>query len=111
MPISSSAKKALRVARAKTLVNRRRKEVLKTALKLVSAESLPRAFSAIDKAAKWGIIEKNKANRLKARFGKQFDSAKKAESPAPAKTAKTAKPAVKKVAKKASSKATRTKKS
>lgn len=100
MPISSSAKKALRVSRTKTQVNRRRKEILKTALKSVSAESLSKAFSAIDKAAKWGIIEKNKANRLKARFGKQFDSAKKADAEKPAKATK--KPAVKKTGSKKS---------
>jgi small subunit ribosomal protein S20 len=74
MPISKSAKKALRVSERKTEVNRRRKTVLKTAIKAASAETLSATFSVIDKAAKWGIIEKNRAARLKSRFGKQFET-------------------------------------
>lgn len=97
MPISKSAKKALRVARTKTSTNRYRKELLKAALKKADVSSV----SLIDKAAKWGIIHPNKASRLKSNLAKKLGSA-----PAAAKAAK-ATPAVKpkaKATKKASSK-------
>jgi len=95
MPISKSAKKALRVATKKTEVNRRRKTALKAALKGVSTTTIAKSFSMIDKAAKWGIIEPNKAARLKSQLAKQVGS-----TPASDKSKST--PAVKKsVAKKA----------
>lgn len=84
MPITKSAKKALRVAETKTAVNRRRKETLKAALKTASPDTISKTISVVDKAAKWGIIEPNKASRLKSRLSKQHGGT-------PAKTA-TAKP-------------------
>lgn len=104
MPISKSAKKALRVATKKTEVNRRRKVALKNALKGVSTGTIAKAFSMIDKAAKWGIIEPNKASRMKSRISKEVGSTPAAtEKSAPAKKA-AAKPkaaAPKKTTKKA----------
>ncbi len=99
MPISASAKKALRVAKTQATVNRHRKNLIKTAIKNVSAENINQAMSAIDKAAKWGIFHSNKAARLKSQLAKQFGAGlakptKKAET-------KTATPAKAKAAPKA----------
>ncbi len=81
MPITRNAKKALRVSDRKHAVNERTKKVLKegvkTVQKLVSTkswkeakDSLAKAYSAIDKAAKKGVIKKNTASRKKARLSK-----------------------------------------
>jgi small subunit ribosomal protein S20 len=74
MPITQSAKKALRQSlrrRAKNLV---KKEAYKTAIKNFkkspSAENLSRLYKALDKAAKTNVIKKNKASRLKSRISK-----------------------------------------
>jgi len=82
MPISPSAKKALRVSRRKTGFNRHRKALLKTATKQVTIEGLPQAFSLIDRAVKWNLMHKNKAARLKSRLAKTVTAA----SDTPAKT-------------------------
>ena len=102
MPISKSAKRALRNAENKASANRHRKEVLKEALKKTSEKTVNETFSAIDKAAKRHIIHPNKAARLKSRLSKKFET-KPAESkvakPAAAKKAapaKAKKPAAKK---------------
>jgi small subunit ribosomal protein S20 len=72
MAITSSAKKAHRaslkkrefnVVRAKAL-----KDSVKGAKKAMTPESLAKAFQAIDKAAKRGIIKKNTASRKKSRL-------------------------------------------
>jgi len=79
MAITSSAKKAIRSASRKRVFNLRRKDALRTTTKLVKKslaakdvagadKLIPAAFSAIDKAAKRGIIKKNTANRKKARL-------------------------------------------
>lgn len=91
MPITKSAKKALRVAKRKTSTNRHRKEVVKAAIKNAGGEGFNSAVSLIDKAAKWGIIHPNKAARLKSRLAKN-----QAELP---KTKAAAKPKAKKAVK------------
>jgi len=79
MPITSSAKKALRVSRRKRVINLVRKTALSRALKqfkkLVAEKKAAEAtafFSKlqkeIDKSAKRGIIKKNNASRKKSRF-------------------------------------------
>ncbi len=79
MPITSSAKKALRVSRRKRGVNLVRKanlaDVVKKFRKLVSekkmkeAEALmPALQKALDKSVKTGLIKKNTASRKKSRF-------------------------------------------
>ncbi len=81
MPITRSAKKALRVSDKKNAINTRTKKALKEGAKsiekLVTAKnwkdaksSLSAAYSAIDKAAKNGVIKKNTANRKKARLSR-----------------------------------------
>ena len=87
MPITSSAKKALRGSARKRVFNLRRKramkEVIKKTQKLISTgnakeagELLPQAYKAIDKAAKRGVIKKNTASRKKSRLSAQIKKAK-----------------------------------
>jgi small subunit ribosomal protein S20 len=79
MPITSSAKKALRAGDNKKVFNLRRKlemnKVVKEVRSLVAdkkvadaAKLLPKAYQALDKAAKTNLIKKNTADRKKARL-------------------------------------------
>lgn len=81
MPITSSAKKALRQSKRRHEQNLAKKEAFKAALKkmqkLVAAKqmdaavtALHEAYQKIDKAAKTGVIHKNTAARLKSRAAK-----------------------------------------
>ena len=81
MPITSSAKKALRqnIRRAKRNVTRKEtyKKIVKNFRNLIAekntaeaAKQLPAVFQALDKAAKNKVIERNKANRLKSRLSR-----------------------------------------
>jgi small subunit ribosomal protein S20 len=81
MPITSSAKKAIRVSKRKKLINDRRTKNMKEAIKKLektlkagtkeeAAKMLPAAFQAVDKAAKRGVIKKNTASRKKARLSR-----------------------------------------
>jgi ribosomal protein S20 len=109
MPIIKSAKKRVRVARKATVRNAKTKRSLKAALKLFSsatgtkkADARKLAQSNLDKAAKKGLMHKNKVARkqrqlaaaAKAAGVKNTASAKKA-APAPKKAA-AKKPAAKK---------------
>ena len=108
MPIIKSAKKRVRVARKATVRNAKTKRTLKTAIKAFLGKSTSgshsKAQSALDTAAKKGVMHKNKVARKK----RQLAAAAKKAGVKPAKAApkKTAaKPAVKKtVAKKAPAK-------
>lgn len=79
MPITTSAKKALRQTKRRTIRNLRRKEAYKKALKeirrhlaakkIAEAEAIvPRAYQALDKAAKTGVLKPNAAARRKSRL-------------------------------------------
>lgn len=72
MAITSSAKKAHRASLKKRVMNERRKSVMKDATKAakkaMTPEALAKAFQAIDKAAKRGVIKKNTAARKKSRL-------------------------------------------
>jgi small subunit ribosomal protein S20 len=81
MPITTSAKKALRASKRKRVYNLRRKNALqdetKKVRKLISAgkkdeatKMMPQVYQAIDKAAKRGVIKKNAAARVKSRITK-----------------------------------------
>jgi small subunit ribosomal protein S20 len=91
MPITTSAKKALRQNKTRHTRNVVKKEAYKKAVvdfrKLVSAKkldeaakALPVAFKALDKAAKTKVIEKNKASRLKSRLAQLINKSTKASS-------------------------------
>lgn len=79
MAITSSAKKAIRNSARKRVFNMRRmnnmrgavKEIKKLVLDKKTSEAvalLPRAYKAIDKAAKTGVIKQNTAARRKSRL-------------------------------------------
>jgi ribosomal protein S20 len=79
MPITQSAKKALRQSVTRRARNLVKKDAYKKAVKhfrdLVAEKKteeakqfLPTLYQALDKAAKGKIIEKNKADRLKSRL-------------------------------------------
>ena len=81
MPITTSAKKALRGSLVKKASNDRVKKVVKEEIKKIeklvkekknteAKKLLPTAYSIIDKAAKKGIIKKNNASRKKSRLSK-----------------------------------------
>ena len=76
MPITASAKKALRqnIPRRAMNVSKKKslKEVVKDFKKSPSAESLAKVFQTLDKSAKSGIIKKNTASRLKSRLSAVF---------------------------------------
>ena len=87
MPITKSAKKALRQSFRRRARNIRRKEefrgVTKEIKKLVAAGKmkeaealLPKAQKALDKAAKTWAIKKNAASRKKSRLAKLVRKAK-----------------------------------
>src|SRR5665213_4114219 len=119
MPIIKSAKKRVRTARKAAIRNSHTKRDLKTALKLFdktpSSKAHAEVQSYLDKAAKKGIIHKNKAARLKRRASARAKAAGVKPTKAAAKKAapKTAakKPVAKKAApaKKAAAKKTTTK--
>ena len=75
MPITKSAIKKLRADKKKAIFNKATKTKAKRAMdnfkELPSLESLSKAFSAVDKAAKKGVIKKGKANRIKSRLSKK----------------------------------------
>jgi len=74
MPITSSAKKALkqekRRARENKQTRRRYKEAIKNFLKKPGKKTLSLAYSLIDRAAKKNVIHANKAKRLKSKLAK-----------------------------------------
>jgi len=87
MPVTRTAKRALRRSHRKEIANIVYKENYKKALKsareaAVSGKTekfsalIKSAFSAIDKAAKAGIIHKSKAARLKSRLAQPAHKAK-----------------------------------
>ena len=80
MPITKSAKKSLRASEKKRERNQTQEIELEKALKKVSASNINEVVSKIDKAAKTGLIHKNKAARLKSRLTKKFGTPAKSSS-------------------------------
>ncbi|HEY4483974.1 MAG TPA: 30S ribosomal protein S20 [Candidatus Paceibacterota bacterium] len=83
MPITKSAKKALRGSAKKRVFNNARKKAMKDSVKTIkkslmvkdvkTAESkIAEAYQAIDKAVKRGVIKKNTASRKKSRLVKSI---------------------------------------
>lgn len=81
MPITSSAKKAVRNSKRKAVFNMRRRKAIRVSVKelknLISLkdskggeELLSKAYKALDKAVKTGLIKKNHASRKKSRLAK-----------------------------------------
>lgn len=74
MPISASAKKALRVSERRAVENKIMKARVKNQIKHATGETLAQAFSTIDKAAKNNVMHANKAARLKSRLAKRLSA-------------------------------------
>lgn len=81
MPITKSAKKALRQTLSRTDRNKNRKLVLRRAIRVVEkaalakdtaalAPALSTAYKLADKAVKQQVIHKNKAAHIKSRLAK-----------------------------------------
>lgn len=74
MPITKSAKKALRQSQRKAKINKtlrqRLKKIMAKTRKAKTQKELTQAYQILDRAAKKGIIHKNKAARLKSRLAK-----------------------------------------
>ena len=80
MPITDSAKKSLRVARRKKIINDVYRKKVKEATKAVTKAAkkskdeakklLSSAYKATDKAAKRGVLKKNTASRKKSLLSK-----------------------------------------
>ena len=75
--------KRVRITERRTEINRMRKSRLRTQIRaqrrLLAAKSvdaaqkeMPKTFSLVDRAAKWGIIKKNTAARYKSRLTLQL---------------------------------------
>lgn len=81
MPITPSAKKALRVSKRKYLVNQRVRSQMKTAVKKFmatpSAETLAEAYRRIDRAVKNNLLHRNTAARRKSNLSKRLDASSK----------------------------------
>ena len=84
MPITKSAKKALRGSLVKKAANDRNKKNVKESFKKIeklikekkkdeAKKVLPEFYSSIDKAAKRGVIKKNTASRKKSRVTKMIN--------------------------------------
>lgn len=84
MPITKSAKKALRQSKRRQTQNLKRAEEYKDAIgalkKLLGKKEkkealalLPKVYQKLDKATKTRVIEKNKAARLKARLAQAIN--------------------------------------
>jgi small subunit ribosomal protein S20 len=78
-----SALKRVRQIERRTVVNRRRKTLLRHTIRAIrrkmaandvtgAQELLPRTYSVIDRSAKWGIIKANTASRYKSRLANRL---------------------------------------
>ena len=74
-----SALKRVRITKRRTAINRLRKTKLRHQIRAMrrlieskdvnaAQDLLPKTFSLVDRAAKWGIIKKNTADRYKSRL-------------------------------------------
>jgi len=81
MPIIQSKKKSIRQGARRRVFNNRRKDTMKSIIKMIKGlvaekkveeakELLPKAYKAIDKAAKRGVIKPNTAARKKSQVSK-----------------------------------------
>ncbi len=110
MPVTKSAKRALRVAHRRHEENLITKDLYKKAVKSVrkavetsadnAGELFSKAQSALDTAAKSKTIHRNKAARLKSRLAKKLSTGVVAAAPKAAKKAAPKKATPKKTAKK-----------
>lgn len=76
MPVTKSAKKALKQDRRNAIFNlrikKRLREVLKTFSQKPTREGLSSAYSVLDHAVNSNVIHKNRAARIKAKLAKKL---------------------------------------
>ena len=76
MPIIKSALKKMRQDASRTARNQikqsKLKEAVKSAEKSKTEKNVSKAYQAIDKAKKAGLMHKNKASRLKSKISKKI---------------------------------------
>ena len=81
MPVTKTAKRALRGSIKKEVVNKLINQKLEIAIrnakKAKTPEKVNKAVSLADRAAKKGVIHKNKAARIKSQLSKLTSKAKK----------------------------------
>lgn len=74
MPVTKTAKRALRGSKVKKAVNdsilQKLEVAIRVAKKSLKLGDISKAFSLADRAAKKKTIHKNKAGRIKSRLGK-----------------------------------------
>lgn len=91
MPITKSAKKALRQSESRRKQNEKRKHAYRTAVKNLrkmlaqkkfdeAKSALPKVFQVLDKTAKTGVLKKNAADRLKSRLSQAINKSTKVSS-------------------------------
>ncbi len=84
MPITKSAKKALRQSEKRRLINKKNNKIVKAEIKKLqklidlnkineAKEQLKIVYKKLDKAAKTNLIKDNKASRLKSRLTKKLN--------------------------------------
>lgn len=105
MPIIKSAKKRVKTAHKAAVRNSHTKRSLRSALKVFgkspSSKNLAATQSQLDKAAKKGVIHKNKASRLKRQAAAKAKSSGSSANPAKKTATKSSKTSgAKKAAKK-----------
>lgn len=76
MPITDSAKKAIRQAARRKVINDRRRKTMRAVIKDMkatpTATALATAYQAIDKAVKRGVLHRNAAARKKSQVAKSL---------------------------------------
>ena len=84
MPVTKTAKRALRVAKRKETINKalttRLEIATRVAKKSKKEEDLRKAISLIDRCAKKGIFHRNKAARMKSQLAKAVSQKAKKEA-------------------------------
>lgn len=98
MPVTKTAKRALRVSHRKKIVNDKTRESYEIAIRVAkkdkTAKAVTEAISTVDRAAKRNVIHKNKAGRLKSSLSKLLpkgDSKKTTQKASPKSKTKTSK--------------------
>jgi small subunit ribosomal protein S20 len=78
MPITKGAIRKLRADKVKAIGNLKTRKAMKDALararKKTTPATIKEAFRALDRAAKKGVVHKNKAARLKSRLAGKLKS-------------------------------------
>lgn len=80
MPVTKTARRALRGSKNKTVVNKLIINTLEVAVRVAkkskSAEKIRKAMSLADRAAKKSVIHKNKAARVKSQLSRLVSTVK-----------------------------------